>query len=111
LALWTLGGGDGQRDLAERIVAVHGRSALSQPLAHGALLRVAAGLTRPPRQLVVVTGDAGAPLARAGRGIRADVIAIVTPEQADAFAGAGFSLFEGKSLHDGLATAYDCRDF
>ncbi len=34
-----------------------------------------------------------------------------TPEQAVAFAEAGFALFEGKVAQGGEATAYDCRAF
>ena len=39
----------------------------------------------------------------------ADVVAVVSPAQAAAFADAGFTLFEGKDAADGLV--YDCRDF
>jgi hypothetical protein len=35
----------------------------------------------------------------------------VDPEQSTAWAAARFSLFDDKSMRDGLATAYDCRDF
>lgn len=111
LDLWRLGAGEEWRRIAQRIVAFHGRGALAQPLAHGALLRAAAGLVMAPRQVVVVAADADDPLATAGRGIRADVLAIVTPAQSDAFANAGFELFEGKAALDGKATAYDCHDF
>ncbi|MDY0911005.1 thioredoxin domain-containing protein [Microbacterium sp. CFBP9034] len=111
LALWVLGSGDAMREVAERITARHARVALEQPLAHGALLRVAAGLAVAPRQVVVVTADSRDPLVTAARGIPADVVVIATPEQSDAFAVAGFALFEGKTARDGLATAYDCRDF
>ncbi len=99
------------RELAERIVGEHAARALAQPFAYGAMLRVAAGLARPPHQLVVVTDDPADPLAAAARGIPADVVAVVTPAQATAFAAAGFTLFDQKSSLDGRATAYDCRDF
>lgn len=111
LALWRLGGGDDLRAAAERIVAGSARAALEQPLAHGALLRAAGGLAGAPRQVVVVTGDPRSALATAARGIPSDVVAIVTPAQAAAFAAAGFTLFEGKTSIGGAATAYDCRDF
>lgn len=115
-ALWILGAGDRFRELAEGIVRTHAPSALAQPLAHGALLRVAATLARPPRQVVVIAPDASArhttdALATAARGIRADVVAVVSPDTAGAWAEAGFELFDGKSARDGLATAYDCRGF
>lgn len=110
-ALWVLGAGEGYRALAEGLVATHVRAALSQPLAYGALLRVAATLAAPPRQIVVVTSDPDAEIATRARGIRSDVVAIVSPEQARAWAEAGFGLFADKAARGGLATAYDCRDF
>ncbi|MEZ3159543.1 DUF255 domain-containing protein [Microbacterium sp. BWT-B31] len=111
LDLWTLGAGESWRRVAERLVAAHARAALAEPLAHGALLRAASRLVSAPRQVVVVTADPGDRLAAAGRAIRADVVAVVTVEQAADFAREGFELFVGKSLVEGRATAYDCRDF
>ena len=64
-----------------------------------------------PRQIVVVTEEATGRLATAARGIPADVVTVVSPAQAEAFAAAGFSLFDGKTAQGGAATAYDCRDF
>jgi uncharacterized protein YyaL (SSP411 family) len=110
-ALWVLGAGDRYRSIAERLVAAHTPSALAQPLAYGALLRVAAGLAEPPRQIVVVTDDPRAALATAARSIRADVVSIVSPEQARSWTEAGFQLFAEKTSRDGRPTAYDCRDF
>ena len=110
-ALWALGSGDRYRSIAELLVAAHAPAALAQPLAYGALLRVAAGLAEPPRQVVVVTDDARAALATAARSIRADIVAIVSPEQSLSWAEAGFELFAEKGRRDGRPTAYDCRDF
>ena len=110
VALWQLGASAELRELAERVVAASA-AALAQPLAYGALLRVAALLSIAPHQVVVITDDPTGPLATAARGIPADVTAIVTPAQAVAFADAGFSLFADKVMRDGRATAYDCRDF
>ncbi|QIG40158.1 thioredoxin domain-containing protein [Microbacterium sp. 4R-513] len=109
-ALWLLGGGEDDRALAERLVAAHAGAALAQPLAHSSLLRVAGLLATPPRQVVVV-GEPSDPLAEAACRLDADVVAVVTPAQAAAFADAGFGLFADKTQRDGLATAYDCRDF
>lgn len=109
--LWTLGAGDQYRSFAERLVATHSSAALSQPLAYGALLRVAMMLAVAPRQIVVVASDADAPIATAARGIRADVVSVVSPEQVTAWADAGFGLFADKAVGEGQATAYDCRDF
>lgn len=109
LTAWRLGAGNRYRAAAaERVEALASR-ALAQPFAHGSLLRVAAGLATAPRQLVVVTEDPGGALAAAARGADADVVAIVTPAQAAAFAAAGFELFEGKEAT--AERAYDCRAF
>ncbi|MEV4688940.1 thioredoxin domain-containing protein [Microbacterium sp. LWH3-1.2] len=110
-ALWALGAGDRYLSIAERLVAAHAPSALAQPLAYGALLRVAARLAEPPRQIVVVTDDPRAALATAARSIRADVVSIVSPEQARSWAESGFELFAEKASRGGRPTAYDCRDF
>jgi uncharacterized protein YyaL (SSP411 family) len=110
-ALWVLGAGDPYRVTAERLVSAHAPAALAQPLAYGALLRVAAGIAEPPRQVVVVTDDPRGALATAARSIRADVVSIVSPEQALTWAEAGFALFAEKGQRDGRPTAYDCRDF
>jgi uncharacterized protein YyaL (SSP411 family) len=110
LALWHLGAGERYRDAAASLVGGVARAALEQPLGHGSILEVAASLVEPPRQVVVV-GDPGSPLAAAARSIRADVVALVTSEQAHAFTEAGFSLFEAKTAQGGAATAYDCRAF
>jgi uncharacterized protein YyaL (SSP411 family) len=66
---------------------------------------------RAPRQLVVVGDDPSAPLASQARRMPAEVLAIVTPEQAAQWAAQGFSLFEGKVAPAGTPTAYDCRNF
>jgi len=110
-ALWVLGAGDRYRSIAARLVAAHAPAALGQPLAYGALLRVAAGLAEPPRQVVVVTHDARAALPTAARSIHADLVSIVSPEQSLSWAHAGFALFAEKGQRDGRPTAYDCRDF
>ncbi|MFB8145255.1 thioredoxin domain-containing protein [Microbacterium sp. NPDC056003] len=111
LSLWVLGAGDEWRETAERVVGAYAPAGLGQPLAYGALLRTAASLAVAPRQVVVVSEEPTGPLATAARRIPADVVTVVAPGQAGAFALAGFSLFEGKVAQGGVATAYDCRDF
>lgn len=109
LTAWWLGAGDRYRGAAVETVSALASRALAQPFAHGTLLRVAAGLALPPRQLVVITADRDGVLAAAARDADAEVIAIVSPAQAQAFTEAGFELFEGK---DAVAErAYDCRAF
>lgn len=117
-ALWLLGAGERYRQVAERMVARHTASALTQPLAHGALLRVAALLASPPRQVVVVArgdepvvADTADPLVTAARRIPADIVVALIAGQARDWEREGFSLLEGKHARDGASTAYDCRDF
>ena len=111
VSLWRLGGRGELRAVAERIVAAHAAGALEQPLAYGAMLRVAAELAQPPHQLVVVAEERSGPLVAAARRLPCDVFAVVTPAQAEEWARAGFELFVEKSAQGGRATAYDCRDF
>lgn len=109
LTAWRLGAGESYRAAAEEQVRAHAASALQHPFGHGSLLGVAAGLAEPPRQVVVVTEDRASALAAASRRLDADVIAVVSPAQAQAFEDAGFELFAGKSAAAELA--YDCRAF
>lgn len=109
LTAWWLGAGDRYREAAAATVCTLASRAIEQPFAHGTLLRVAAGLALPPRQLVVITADRHGALAAAARGADAEVAGILTPAQAQAFAAAGFELFEGK--HATTERAYDCRAF
>jgi uncharacterized protein YyaL (SSP411 family) len=109
LTAWWLGAGDRYREAAAATVSALAERSLEQPFAHGSLLRAAAGLAAPPRQLVVVTSARDGELAEAARGADAEVIAVVDPGQAKTFADAGFELFEGK--HETVERAYDCRAF
>lgn len=109
LTAWRLGAGEGHRQAAEALVAELTARALQHPLAYGSLLRVAAGLELPPRQVVAVVSSRDGALVDAAQRADADVVAVVTCEQATTFADAGFALFEGKDATDGVA--YDCRDF
>jgi uncharacterized protein YyaL (SSP411 family) len=110
LDLWRLGAGERYREAAETLVRAAAPAALAAPLAYGAILDVALGLATPPRQVVVV-GQTDAALADAARRVAADVVAVLTAEQAEDFVRAGFELFEGKVSRGGEATAYDCRAF
>jgi uncharacterized protein YyaL (SSP411 family) len=110
LLLWQLGAGERYRAAAESVVRAGAPAALAAPIAHGALLQVAAGLAAAPHQLVVV-GEPSGPLVDRALRIRADVVAFVSPSQARELADAGFELFAEKSAIDGRTTAYDCRAF
>jgi uncharacterized protein YyaL (SSP411 family) len=109
LTAWWLGAGDRYREAAVATVSALAARSIEQPFAHGTLLRVAAGLAVPPRQVVVVTATPDGALAGAARGADAEVVAIVAPAQAHAFADAGFELFEGKDTT--AERAYDCHAF
>lgn len=109
LTAWRLGAGDRYRDAAAATVRDLALRSLEQPFAHGSLLRVAAGLASPPRQVVAITDDRHGALARAALRTDADAIVVVSPTQATAFADAGFELFEGKGA--AAERAYDCRAF
>ena len=109
LTAWWLGAGDRYRTAAVATVGALAVRSLEQPFAHGTLLRVAAGLAVPPRQFVAVTVAGDGALADAARRVDAEVVAVVTPAQARAFADTGFELFEGKDAT--AERAYDCRAF
>lgn len=111
LSLWRLGAGDRYREAAVERVRQASARALTEPIGFGALLRTAHQLMTPPHQLVIVAEDPAQAAPFAAASGRPDVTAVVTPEQAQRFADAGFALFEAKTALDGLPTAYDCRDF
>ena len=111
LSLWELGAGEVYRDAAERVVRARIDRARIEPFAHGALLRVAARLLHPPRQIVVVSERMDDELARAARTERADTVVVLDPLSARRWADAGFTLMEDRVLREGRATAYDCRGF
>ena len=67
-------------------------------------------LASVPSQVVVVV-ETDPEIADAARRVAADVVAVLSPAQARAFAEAGFDLFAGKAAIGGEATAYDCRAF
>jgi uncharacterized protein YyaL (SSP411 family) len=108
--LAALTGDEADRALAVRLVAPALAESVGRASTYGAALEIAARLGRPARQLVVV-GDPGSPLAAIARDARADVVATVRPDQAAAFADAGFELFAGRVATDGRATAYWCEQF
>lgn len=111
LRLWWLGAGERYLARAEELVGALAGRALAEPAGHGALLRVAADLAAPPRQVVVLAPEGERAMREAARAVSADVVAVVTPAQAEAFAAAGFGLFADRGLQGGRATAYDCRGF
>jgi len=111
LLLSSLTGDDAHRRIAEAAVAPALSHAASQPSAFGAALAVASRLAEPLEQLVIVAPTGAGELGAASRGWRRGVRAIVTTEQGEAFASAGFELFAARGSRDGLATAYYCEHF
>lgn len=111
LTLWELGGGEEYRAIAEDVVRSRMGRARTEPFAHGAVLRVAARLLQPPRQIVVIADRRDDPLAVAARGMRADTVVCLDEPTARRWADAGFGLLADRVLRDGRATAYDCRGF
>jgi len=109
--LWTLSGDDAHRRIAEDAIAPALVNALEQPSAFGAALAVASRLESPVRQLVVVADDPGEPLSGFARSSGPEATAVVTSEQAAAFAASGFELFAGRATRDGRAAAYFCEQF
>ncbi len=107
--LAALTGDRALRDAATRLVADRAQTGTERPLGHADALGVALALQRPSREVVVVS-EADDPMRRTALAARrpGTVVATVTPEQARAWAGVGFSLFAGR---DGSApAAYVCHD-
>ncbi|MBB5633684.1 hypothetical protein BKA04_001907 [Cryobacterium mesophilum] len=87
--------------------------ATRQPLGFGSALAVMSALAAPPVQLVIVSDDPDAALPVAARSwIETGGVAVtLTASDAAQWAGAGFDLLTGRSLHGGSPTAYLCSDF
>lgn len=112
LLLAALTGDDAHRALAEAAILPAVPGALEQPISYGGALALATRLSRPVAQLVVVGPGEGAlaDVARAWGG-PSRVLALVTDEQAAAFAADGFELFAARMSRDGADTAYLCEHF
>jgi uncharacterized protein YyaL (SSP411 family) len=87
--------------------------AVPRPVSFGAALAALSRFASSSRQLVVVTDNPGAALAVIARGWSAPggLATVVSPRQAEAFAAAGFELYESRGMRNGLPTAYLCEDF
>ncbi|HEY1531078.1 MAG TPA: DUF255 domain-containing protein [Galbitalea sp.] len=104
-------GATGFRAVAVRVLERIAPLALRIPVSFGSALAAMSMLDSPLRQLVVVTTDPSSALAALARKWQRGVRAVVTPSQAEAFAAAGFELFEGRAQRDGADTAYLCENF
>jgi uncharacterized protein YyaL (SSP411 family) len=110
LRLFELTADESYRTAASEALAGVSEAAARQPISLGAALTVMSRLARISRQLVVVDdGESG--IAAVARAQRVGVVVVVTSAQAEAFAAAGFELFEGRVTAPGAATAYLCEDF
>lgn len=111
--LWMWGAGENYRSAAERLLAPGLAEALRNPIAHGALLGVAAALAEPPRQLVIIAPAANDQDAMidAARAVPADITIIMSESAARVLADRGFELFEGRIAQHGSVTAYQCDAF
>ena len=110
LTLFQLTADERYRAAATTAMEGLAHAASHQPISLGAALTVMSRLAAPTRQLVVVW-DGDSEMAEFARAQRLGVVAIVTREQAAAFAAAGFELFEGRVTAEGVTTAYLCEDF
>jgi uncharacterized protein YyaL (SSP411 family) len=111
LLLSSLTGDDAHRRIAESAIAPALPYVADQPSAFGATLAVASRLAEPLEQLVIVAPAGAGDLGAVSRGWSRGVRAIAKPEQAEAFASAGFELFAARGTRDGLPTAYYCEHF
>ncbi|PZF56638.1 thioredoxin domain-containing protein [Curtobacterium sp. MCBD17_034] len=108
--LAELTGDSRYRSIAAQLVAGRANDGLRQPLGHADALALALELARPSREVVAVVERSDDPMARRALTERrpGTLVAVVTPEQARAFAAAGFELFVDR---DALApAAYVCHD-
>ncbi|MDQ1552915.1 MAG: uncharacterized protein QOD50_2337 [Actinomycetota bacterium] len=101
----------GLLETAIRVLETIAPAALSRPISFGSALGAMSTLSMPLRQLVVVTTDRDSPMARDAKVWLDGVGIAVTPAQAQAFAAAGFELFDGRVQVDGRETAYLCENF
>jgi uncharacterized protein YyaL (SSP411 family) len=105
------------RAIGERALAPSLAPALERPIAYGATLAVAARLTAPAIELVVVVPDAGVArddaLVASARAWAhpARTLAVVTESSAAALAAAGFELFAERAARGAASTAYLCEGF
>ncbi len=109
----TLGAltGDGSyREAAVRLVADRARLGVERPLGYADALGLAVALGVPSREVVVVSSDPAHPMRASASAARrpGTTVARVTPDQARAWAAAGFGLFAARADTD--PAAYVCHD-
>jgi uncharacterized protein YyaL (SSP411 family) len=105
----ALTGSSRHREIAERALATVRPLAEQAPRFAGWSLAAAEMMLDGPREIVVVAegGDpVGEDMARLARAVPGAVSLVVTPDRV----GSDIPLLEGRSLTDGSATAYVCRN-
>ncbi|MBX3067153.1 MAG: thioredoxin domain-containing protein [Cryobacterium sp.] len=102
------------QDAARRSIGALWNFAVQHPLGFGGALTVAASLSRPDSQLVIVSGEpidsAMAEFSRTFRP-RASIVLTLSETQAREWADAGFELLSYRGTSNGKTTAYFCEDF
>jgi uncharacterized protein len=104
-------GATGLLDSAIEVLGKIAPLALARPMSFGSALGAMSLLSVPLRQLVVVTNDQDSRMSRQAIDWQGGVGVAVTPDQASAFAAAGFELLDGRVQKDGRETAYLCENF
>ncbi|MET1043598.1 MAG: DUF255 domain-containing protein, partial [Microbacteriaceae bacterium] len=101
------------RDASRRAMELFAPLAMQQPISFGASLGVMTALAADVTQLVVVSDAPDSELASMARRWLpvGGVSSVVTSAQAEAWAAAGFELYEGRVTRDGEPAAYLCHDF
>ena len=110
LSLYQLTGVESYRSVTEASVGPYAEAVSLRPLGFGGLATVLHRMTSGLRELVVVTDDPHGPLASTARECAPPqwLTLVVTPQQAQALAAAGFSLLESRA-DVAEPTAYVCQ--
>lgn len=99
-------------DAAQAAMAPISDLALAAPISFGASLELMMAMASGPRQLVVVSPDTDeSPVPESVRFSSADIVTVVTEQQAREFAAAGFELFDARVPVNGRRVAYACESF
>lgn len=97
---------------AEAAMAPVSAPALANPMSFGASLQLLTAFAGVPRQLVVVAPDGDeTPVPEDVRLSGADIVTVVTEQQARELSAAGFDLFEARLAVNGRRVAYACEAF
>ena len=110
LLLFELTGERRYREAAEAALAPYAPLAAARPVSMAGTLAAIAALRGPETALVIVGPDDGR-LAAVARAADIDVTLLLTEQQAEEWAEAGFALLAERTARGGAATAYLCEGF